>query len=95
MQIFERQQHASNEKSSLLLGEFLMFRQMIPKITTLHHVYHQVEVLSILKGIVHVNKESKHNQLRNETILTDERADLRISSHSLLNAHSSSQSLEP
>ena len=59
MQIFERQQHASNEKSSLLLGEFLMFRQMVPKITTLHHVYHQVEVLSILKGIVHVNKESK------------------------------------
>ena len=40
MQIFERQQHTSYEKSSLLLGEFLMFGQVISKITSLHHVYH-------------------------------------------------------
>lgn len=57
MQIFERQQHTSNEKSSLLLCEFLMFSQMISEITSLHHVYDEIEVLSILKGIVHVNQE--------------------------------------
>ena len=57
MQIFERQQHTSNEKSSLLLCKFLMFSQMISEITSLHHVYDEIEVLSILKGIVHVNQE--------------------------------------
>ena len=60
MQIFERQQHTSYEKSSLLLGEFLMFGQMISEITSLHHVYYQIQVLSVLEGIVHVHQESAH-----------------------------------
>ena len=57
VQIFQREQHASNEKPSLFFGEFFMFGQVVSEVAALHQVDYQVKVLSILECIVHIHQK--------------------------------------
>lgn len=58
MEVFKAEEHAGHEELRLLFAEFAMLCKVIPQITTLHDIYNEVKVLSILEGIVHIYKEA-------------------------------------
>ena len=57
VQIFETRKNAGWKKPHLLLGEFMLFADVIAKVSTRHQVHNQVQVLPILKGLLHVYDE--------------------------------------
>ena len=57
MQEFETEDHTGDEKFSLLFTESSVLANMVPQITTLHEIDHQVEIVTVLEGVVHVNEE--------------------------------------
>jgi len=44
----------------LLFGKSSMLANMIPKITTRHEVDNEIEIVTIFKGVVHINQESEN-----------------------------------
>ena len=57
MEVFQGKEHASNEKLGLFFGESFVLGQVIPKIATRHQIDDEVQILTIIKSIVHVNKK--------------------------------------
>jgi hypothetical protein len=47
----------SNEEFSLLLGETPLSRNMIAQVTSQKEIHHEIEILSVLKGVMHVHNE--------------------------------------
>jgi len=53
----ETEDHTSDEKFSLFFTESPVFSNVIPQVTTLHEIDHEVEVVTVLERIVHVDQE--------------------------------------
>lgn len=58
VEVLEAEQHASDEKLRLLFGEFPFFADMVSKVTTTHQINDQIQVVTVLKSVVHVDQES-------------------------------------
>jgi hypothetical protein len=61
MEVLEGQKHASYEESRLLLAELLVLGQMISEITSLHEIYDEEQIFTIVERVVHVDQEAKNN----------------------------------
>ena len=61
MEILEREKHASYEESRLLLAELLVLGQMVPQVTSLHEIYDEEQIFTIIEREVHVDKEPIDN----------------------------------
>ena len=57
VQVLERREDAGSEESSLELCELVLFADVVPEVPSSHQLHHQVQVLSILKGLPHVDHE--------------------------------------
>ena len=49
--------NAGSKKSYLLLCEFVFFADMIPQISPWHQVHYQVQSVSVLKRLSHVDQK--------------------------------------
>ena len=43
--------------TSLFLWKFPMFANVIAQVTSVEHIHYQVQILSVLEGVVHINNE--------------------------------------
>jgi DNA transposition AAA+ family ATPase len=57
VQKLQAEDNTSNKKSRFLLTEDAVITQMIPKISAIAIIHHKVEMLTILKGIDHINQK--------------------------------------
>ena len=57
MEVFETQEHARNEKFGLLLSELPLLADVISEITSRHVINDEVQVVSILERVVHIDEE--------------------------------------
>ena len=57
MKEFETEDHTSDEKFSLFFTESSTFANMVPQIATRHVINHEVEIIPVLKGVMHVHEE--------------------------------------
>jgi hypothetical protein len=58
MYVFKSMNNACNEKPGLFFRESSMSRNMIPQVTTLEQIKNQIEIISVLKSILHINNET-------------------------------------
>ena len=53
----QRVHYTRHEELRLLLREHLQPRNMVPKVTSRVHVKHQVQIVLVLKSILHIDYE--------------------------------------
>lgn len=53
----EAEDHTSNEEFCLLFREASVLTDVVSKISTLHQIDHEVQIVSVLESIVHVHQE--------------------------------------
>jgi len=56
--VLERQKDARDEKAGLFFREAAVPRNVVTKIAPVKEVHHQVQVFSVLEGVLHVYKET-------------------------------------
>ena len=56
--ILEANDHTSNHKFSLSLVKPLLLADVESQITTVEQVRHQIQILVVLKRVVHIDKDS-------------------------------------
>lgn len=71
MHIFERDEDAGCEETGLFLSEAVLPADMVPEITPWHQVHNQVERISILEGLSHINNELVFEDSKQFSLVAD------------------------
>ena len=80
MKVLQAQKHTCYEESCLLLVKFPIPREMVSEITSAHHVNNKIEILSIIKSIVHIDQHWMI-KLTQKLLLIDDGMDTSLGHH--------------